>query len=150
MDGTTRPSLLTARIIAGSFVLGVVLFWVVVWVVRSAGGRSGEDVSPAAELQVWIWAAVALTNLTGALFFRGRALQVVEGRRTGSRPPGVEILTRVQANLIIAWALVEAPAILAGVFFFLSGAVQILFAAAPVFAVGMALTFPRAEWFGRQ
>jgi hypothetical protein len=45
---------------------------------------------------------------------------------------------------------VEAPAILAGVFFFLSGAVRILFAAAPVFAVGMAVTFPRAEWFGRQ
>ena len=122
MDGTTKPSLLTARIIAGSFVLGVVLFWVVVWVVRSAGGRSGEGVTPTAELQFWIWAAVALTNLAGALFFRGRALQVVEGRQTGSGPPGAESLTRVQANLISAWALVEAPAILAGVFFFLSGA----------------------------
>jgi hypothetical protein len=49
---------------------------------------------------------------------------------------------------MIAWALVEMPALITGVFLYLVGNAQILSADTPVFAVGTALTFPRA-WLVR-
>ena len=148
MDQTTKPNLLTARIIAGSFIAGVMSFWIIALVLGSAEARRVEAARPLERLQFWIWLAAALTGLTGTLFFRGRALHLVEGRPPRGGPPATASLARIQLNLVIAWALVEFPALLAGVFVFLLGTGYLLWAAARVFAVGVALTFPRAEWFG--
>ncbi len=50
-------------------------------------------------------------------------------------------------NLTLKRALLEAPALLSGVFFLLFALMPILWAAVPVYLLGVAVTFPRAEWF---
>src|SRR5688500_3018336 len=106
-----EASFKTARMIAIALATGVVMFWLVAWLLTD-GGRT--PISPDAfdaSLGFWVWAA-ALAGLFGALSFRRKALQSVDA---------------VQPNLIIAWALLEGPALLAGVAFLLSGARTILF-----------------------
>jgi F0F1-type ATP synthase membrane subunit c/vacuolar-type H+-ATPase subunit K len=132
--------------LAAAMPVGVVLFWAVGWLLTNGGetGLSPRAFSPAAAL--YIWAAAALAGFAGALMFRGRALRALEGG--AARPPSPTTLGQVQGNLLIAWALVEAPALLAGVFFLLAGAKPLLLGAAAVYLLGLVRTFPRAEWFG--
>ncbi len=140
-----RASLRTARVIAGALPTGVVLFWIVGWIVTKGGtvGVAPEalDHDPA----LWLWSAAALAGFAGALFFRGRALQVVEA--AAGRPPSPATAAQVQGNLLVAWALLELPALLSGVFFLLLATSSILWGAVPVYLIGVAVTFPRPEWF---
>lgn len=53
----------------------------------------------------------------------------------------------MQTNLVIAWILLEGPALLSVVFIFLTME-QALWTAVPLYLAGVILTFPRAEWFG--
>lgn len=143
-----EPNVQTARIIASSLAGGVALFWVVVWVM-TAGGAQG--ISPGAlpsDLAFWIWGGVAVAGFVGALVFRGRALRLVERARAARGRPTSAGAGAVQSNLLIAWALLEGPALLSAVFFMLLGAQQILWAAVAVYLLGVIVTFPRAEWFG--
>ena len=92
---------------------------------------------------------MALGGFLAALVFRGRAVDAAAGRRPpGGRSDVVGSAAQVQAQLIIAWALLEGPALLAGVLFMLLASQPLLSAAAVVYGIGVAMTFPRAEWFG--
>lgn len=148
MQQRLQPSLRTARIIAGALPGGVVLFWIVGWVI-TGGGQAGtvlEALSP--EQAFWLWVVAALVGFSGALFFRNRALRVVEGFARDGEGPAIEMVGAVQTNLIIAWTLLEGPALLSGVFFVLLAMKQVLWIAVPLYLVGVILTFPRVEWFG--
>lgn len=144
-----EPGLRSARVIAAALAGGVVMFWIIAWVVLTGGGRVG--LSPEAvpsETALWIWAAAALAGLAGALIFRGRALAAGGTASRADRGPlSPKEAGSVQTNLIIAWALLEGPALLSAVFFSLLAEPGILWPGIAVFALGMALTFPRAEWF---
>lgn len=142
----SQVALRTARMIAAAMPAGVVLFWAIGWFLTNGGetGLSPRAFSPGAAL--YIWAAAALAGVAGSLAFRGRALRAIEG--DAARPPSPATLGQVQGSLVIAWALVEAPALLAGVFFLLVGTKPLLLGAAAVYLLGLVRTFPRAEWFG--
>ncbi len=141
----SQAALRTARLIAAALPTGVVLFWIVGWVVTKRGTLGVAPQALAHDPALWIWSAAALAGFVGALFFRGRAVQVAEA--AAGRPPSPATALQVQGNLIIAWALLEAPALLSGVFFILLATTPILWGAVPVYLVGVAVTFPRTEWF---
>jgi hypothetical protein len=149
MAQVAEPGLRSARLIAIVLSAGVVMFWIIAWVVLTEGGRGG--MAPGAisrELALWIWGATALAGLAAAMLFRGRALDVAgTASRAEPAPLSAEEAGAVQTNLIIAWALLEGPALLSAVFFSMLADAQILWLGAAVFAGGMALTFPRAKWF---
>lgn len=141
-----KATLRTARIIAAALPIGVVILWIVGWVLTK-GGSTG--VAPAAlrgDVATWIWAGAAAAGFIGALRFRGRALQAADAHP--GEPPSPAGLGQTQANLIVAWALLEGPALVGGVFFLLLAIKAILWATATVYFVGVILTFPRPEWFG--
>lgn len=129
--------------------LGVVALWAVAFVVTDGMGGldPGPIPDPTALLAVVI--AVALSAFAAALFFRSRALRTVPNtsRRDSATTRGDT--SNVQTNLLIAWALLEGQALLAGVFFMLTEAESLLIVSVLVFAIGFALTFPRADWFER-
>ena len=146
----TAPAFATARLIALSMVMGVAMMWLVAWFVTQGdtGPRdSGVGISP--RLGFLIWAALAVGTFGAMMMFRGRALAMVdEARRAGG---AAEVAARggpIQTLLIICFALIEAPALFAGVMLILTGSTTLLLYAAPIYLLGVALTFPRAEWFG--
>ncbi|HEX7118411.1 MAG TPA: hypothetical protein VF212_06465 [Longimicrobiales bacterium] len=148
MQQSTQPHLRDARIVAGSLAAGVALFWIVGWLKTSGGEVGIAPDAVTAELAFWIWAGAAILGFAAALAFRGRALRIVE-RSTGEESgPPIGELRAVQTNLVISWALLEGPALLSAVFYLLTASERILWAAVPVYAIGVAVTFPRAEWFG--
>lgn len=148
VDQPQEPGFETARIIAAALAGGVVLFWIVTWVLTGGGqeGIAPEVLSP--QLALWILLGALALGFAAALVFRGRAVALAEGSggvdpRSASGSAGP-----VQTNLIISWALLEAPALLSAVFFLLLAENLLLWVAVPVYALGVVLTFPRAEWFG--
>lgn len=142
-------NLMTARLIALSLTFGVILFWVVGWVVTGAGTEglaSGGELSPG--LLFLIWVALAIPGFAAALVFRGRALSALSGEAGGGGTGTSGDPTSVaQTQLIIAWVLLEGPALAGGVFYLLTAEGQFVLAGALVFLVGMAITFPRREWY---
>jgi hypothetical protein len=134
-SGSKAPPLTTARIITASMAMGVIGFWVVGYVV--AASREPATAATFSEgSALGIWASLAIAGFFGAMFFRRRAID-------SGNPPVV------QTNLLIAHALLEGPALLSGVLLLLTGSERVLYAAAPVYLIGLALVFPRAEWFGK-
>jgi hypothetical protein len=152
-DAPTRAvptSYATARMIAMSMMMGVAMLWIVGWVVTQ-GGQSPRSPTTALtpRLATYIWAALAVGTFAIALMMRSRAVAIAEeARREGGVSGAAARAGEVQASLIAAWALIEAPALFAGVMFLLLGAPMLLMYAAPIYLLGVALTFPRAEWFG--
>lgn len=148
MNQTGHPGFDVSRVIAGSLALGAAIFWIVGWLV-TGGGREG--LSPgviSSDVALWIVVGALAVGLAGALFFRGRALAPIEDAARSHRALGKEEVGALSTNLMIAWTLIEAPALVSGMLFLLTGELQILAVAVPVWAAGIALTFPRAEWFG--
>ncbi len=141
-----NAALRTARIIATALPAGVAVFWVVGWVVTKGGSVGVAPAALRGDVATWIWAVTAGAGFIGALLFRGRALQ--NGDAQPGDPPSPASLAQTQTNLIIAWALLEGPALVGGVMFLLLALRSILWAAATVYLVGVILTFPRPEWFG--
>jgi len=146
MRGTAPANIVVGRILASALAIGVLVFWVVGWVLTGGGaaGIAPEALPPSVALLVW--AAVAVPSFGAALVFRGRALRVAE-RPAGGGDDAAERAAYVQTNLVIAWSLLESAALLAGVFFLLLGTREILLAAVPVYLIGFAVTFPRADWY---
>ena len=141
--------LLTARILAVALAAGPVLMWIISWfVLRASGGGLASDapLTPGAAMSAWGIAAVLGFGV--ALLLRSRAQ---EAAREALGASGVEEAApaqdRVQVLLVLAWALLEAPAVLAGAFYLMLGDTDLIVAAAPVLAFGVLLTFPRPEWF---
>ncbi len=145
----TQVTYRVARVIAAALPTGVLLFWGVAWFITGGGRRALLPSSPLpADTAFWIWGATAVAGLAGALFLRTRVVQAVEqATRMGGRLR-TETIAQNQALLMIAWALLEVPGLIAGVFFLLLAARNLLWAAALFYLVGVALTFPRPEWYG--
>jgi hypothetical protein len=104
---------ISARIIHAALVLGVVLFWAVAWYV---GTSTSMPVSAVPNRRVLY---VGLTLISAILF--GAAMYTA-GRLTPPRP-GISQDEWRRANLgraIGIWALVEAPAILGTVAYFIT------------------------------
>lgn len=148
MSDLTHPGLGPARIIAVALASGVAVFWIVGWV-WTEGGRVG--IAPetlALNVALWILAGALATGLLAALAVRGRVVAMVEEALRAERALSAQEIGAVQTNLIISWTLLEVPALLSGVLFLLLAETAILGLAVPVYALGVALTFPRSEWFG--
>jgi len=111
-SGTVSPAL-SARIIHGSLVLGVVLFCLVAWFVA---GRSALPVSSLPDRRVLY---LGLFLVSASLF--GGAMFTVN--RLRPPPPGGSQDDWWRTNLgkaVLVWALVEAPAILGTVAYLLT------------------------------
>lgn len=135
-----------ARAIAFSLPAGVFAFWAIAWFLTEGGAQGRAEGALDPELAFWIWAAVAVGGFGAALFLRARAVAIAEeAARAGA--PG-ERAGEVQSRLIIAWALLETQALLAGVLLLALGLEQVVLYAAVLYLVGLAFTFPRAEWWG--
>ena len=146
-----QAALRIARTVMGALVAGPLGVWAVAWLVTDGGTRPFGVANPgfASGHALLIWAVIAAGGFGVAMIFRGRALSAVEeGRRAGGASGVFARAGEVQSTLIVAMALLEGPALFAGVMFLLFGDSRILMYAAPVFLAGVALTFPRAEWFG--
>jgi hypothetical protein len=114
------PSI-SARIIHGSLVLGVVLFWLVAWFVA---GRTALPVSMLPDRRVLY---VALFLVSAALF--GGAMFTVN--RLVPLAPGASQDEWWRVNLgkaLLIWALVEAPAVLGTVVYLLTRDFRVLLA----------------------
>ncbi|HSJ27933.1 MAG TPA: hypothetical protein VLB67_06955 [Acidimicrobiia bacterium] len=139
----------TARIIAGSLAAGPVILWVVAWVVTGGGNRPvGGDPTLSPGLGFWIWAVVALVGYAAALVLRQKALDRVERRHRSEVGAGPDTgSSDVHTYLLVAWALLEGPAILSGVLYLLIASNRLLLTAVPIHAIGVLMTFPRPEWY---
>lgn len=156
MRTTERPlpehpdtALAQARIVVAALIGGVVLFWVVGLVLDTRldfDPPPGSGMTP--RLALIIWAVLAAGTLPIALLFRNRAAGRADAWwRSGAVPTPTE-LAEVTTNVILAAALLEAPALFAGAMLVVLGEPVLVLYAAIVFVAGMALVFPRAEWFG--
>ena len=146
---TPQAALRLARTVVAAMAGGVLVFWAVVWFVTEGGARPFGASGFSPRVAATVWSVLALGTFAGALVFRGRAAGVVEeARRSGGAPAIYARSGETQSFIIVAMALLEVPALFAGVAFLLLGTVQLLFYAAPIYLLGVALTFPRAEWFG--
>jgi hypothetical protein len=119
-SGAVSPAL-SARIIHGSLVLGVVLLVLVSWFVAQ---RTGLPVSALPDRRV-LYAALFLVS--AALF--GGAMFTVNRLQPPSRGSSQDDWWR--ANLgraVVAWALVEAPAVLGTVAYVLTRDFRVLLA----------------------
>ena len=144
---TPEAALRSARIVLLAMPVGVVLFWAVAFVMTRAGIAPLAPEAFDARTAATIWTGLALAGLGGALFMRNLAVsRSEEARRTG-QPEGVR-LGALTSQLIIAGALLEAPGLLAGIIYLYLGLDAVLVYAAPIYLLGVALTLPRAEWFG--
>jgi hypothetical protein len=148
VDQPLEPGLGTARIIAAALPSGVVLFWIVSWVVTGGGqeGIAPETLSP--QLALWILVGALALGFAAALIFRGRAVGLSQASGRVEARSASQAASAVQTNLVISWALLEAPALLSAVLFLLLAENLLLWMAVPVYALGVVVTFPRAEWFG--
>ena len=100
-----QTALRTARVIAAALPAGVTLFWIVGSVVTKEGSNGVAPGLLPGDVALWIWSATALLGFAGALFFRGRAVQVAES--APGQAPSAGMLAQVQRNLLIAWALLR-------------------------------------------
>jgi hypothetical protein len=144
---TPELALRTARILALAMPLGVLSLWAVAWYLTSTGSAPLSPGSVDARTAAYAWTGLAVAGLAGALFFRNRAVGAIESARPEDRGTPA-VLGQVNSFLIIAWALLEAPGLLAGIIYLLLGLDAVLLYALPIYLVGLALTFPRAEWYG--
>jgi hypothetical protein len=140
--------LTTARVMALAMAMGAVLLWGVAWfLVGRGGGGMARTAFLGPKVALEVWGVAAAGGLIGALALRGRAVRAGREARRAGAEDAWSVAAKVQGSLLVAWALLEGPGVLAGVFYLLFGYGEIVVLAAPVLAVGVALTFPRREWF---
>jgi hypothetical protein len=92
-----------------------------------------------------LWGLAAVIGFGGSLLLLRRA--EAAARRASEERAVRRATERIQAFLLVAWALLEGPAVLAGAFYLILGDSTLVAAAASVLAFGLALTFPRRAWF---
>jgi len=145
-DASKQQLLQVARLIAASMLLGLILFWIIGFTMGRSSAAPTAQPGISEKLFLEVWAALAIAAFAGAVYFRGRAIAFAD-RALGVFTTSADI-ARVQTNLVVAWALLEGPALLSGVALYMFGYDRVVLAALPVYLVGFALTFPRAGWFG--
>lgn len=140
----TSPSqaLLAFRIIGVSLGLGVTFFAGVAWLVLQ--GR-GPAVDPPLDhdLAINVLAGVAVVAVSASiLFWRARVAPAI---RRGAEAAEAG---HIQSAVIISWALVEAPAMLAVAVYFLYGDLAAGIAGVAMMWIALGLTWPKPDWFG--
>lgn len=150
MHEDRQSHLRTARLIASALTAGPVLFWIVAWVMV---GRFGQGIVPpesslTPSVAGWIWLGVALPALVVGFIIRQQAVDLVEqSRGVGDSKTAVEVLGKLQAKLLVAWALFEGAALVSGVFFLLFAVADFVWGGVAVLGLGMFMSFPRREWY---
>ena len=149
LPATPEVALRQARMVSTALILGPLLFYGTVYLLDSGLGGASPDVGGLTpRLAFMLWAVLALGLFPVALFFRNRAAGKADAARRTSTPLTPRELGEVTVNSTIASALMESPALLAGVLSFLLSDTQLIPWAAFVFLVGMGIVFPRADWYG--
>lgn len=142
---STPQALLAFRIIGASMGLGVTLFAFVSWFLHLQSSPAPPAMDP--DLAFNIWIVVAVVAIAGAiLFWRTRVAPLIDGEAPPSERTARAGTT--QTNVIITWALLEAPALLAVVIYFLYDYPLAGLFGVVLIWVGLALTWPQREWFG--
>lgn len=150
MESEFEPSLRSAQLIAGFLFLGPVLFWAVGWwiLTQRNGMPIGSSLSP--DDAIVLFTGFTLLALIAGMFFRRKAMSVVhEAEPVGRRPSeAASALADLHRNLTFSWIMVEAPALLSGLFFVRHGSALFVLLGAVVLVIGACFTFPRASWYG--
>lgn len=144
MDQSTDAAISAIRIVAAAMPFGALCLWGVALIVTQGGKEGLASEAMPASLALVVWAVVALAGFGGSLFFKARALAMIG--RARREEGGTDATARPLGLLIVSAALLEAPALLAGVLFLLVAEKELLWLAAGVYAVGLVMTFPRREW----
>lgn len=147
---TQASPLQVARIIGAAMPIGVIALWLVAWFVSRGGAEPMWNESVDDGVALLGLTALMLAALVGALVMRARVVRMVEEAQRDARGEARATLpARVSQTLIIAWGLLEMPALASGVALLLLGLEQVILYVAPLYFLGIALTYPRAEWFGQ-
>lgn len=143
---TPSQALLAFRIIGASLGIGVTLFALV-----SAFTHQQGDVYQAdgdATLMFNLMLALALGGTLAAIvFWRARVAPLIERPTSEQRPDAAA--NELQTNVIIVWALVEAPSIFAVLVYFLYENLLAGILGVAMIWTALALTWPSRDWFGR-
>ncbi len=123
------------RLITSALAGGVAMLWVAAWVMTKGGASPLAPDGLEPTLALLVWAALTIPAFGASLYFRNRAAAAPEHAQTAT---------------IIAHALLEGPALMGGVLFLLHGIQLLPWLALPVYALGLVLTWPQADWFGER
>lgn len=142
-----QASVTVARLIAFSILASTLVFWAIVWFISEGGAKTGTTATVSQNAVLGIWGVLALAGFAGALFMQRQAVSIGDEARSRGETPASKAGI-IQARLIVAWALLEGVAVLAGIALWLWGYRMPILVCIPVLFIGMALSFPRPEWFG--
>lgn len=138
-------ALLTFRIIGGSLGAGVTLFAGVSWLLNRQEGPRPPTADPTLLFNVWLAVAVG-AMLAAILFWRARVEPLLDERVT--RDERLRRAGELQTNVVIVWALMEAPALLAVVVYYLYDLALAGVLGVALMWAALAVTWPKREWFG--
>jgi F0F1-type ATP synthase membrane subunit c/vacuolar-type H+-ATPase subunit K len=138
---TPEAALRVMRMIGLALGAGVTMFAVAAWVIQPGAAATPSD----PPLMLYLWIAMATTLAAGSLVvWRGRVVPHLASASGGA--DWRERADRIQAGLVITWALVETAALFGVVVYFLDGQVLPIAAGVALMWVALAMTWPRAEW----
>lgn len=146
--GEVEQAIKTARIVCGALAAGVLLYAGVAWYLRWTGAVATVE-PDTANLLGQVFVAVMLIGVLGWMVIWSRAR--VPTPSTVARPE-VELSRGpggVVSRLIAAYAFLEAVGLVGATVYLLTGRVGVLATALAVVALGVALSYPREEWFQR-
>lgn len=143
---TPSQALLAFRTIGASLGVGVTLFALVSAFTHQQGDVYQADVD--ATLMFNLMLALALGGILAAIvFWRARVAPLIERPTPEHRREAGA--SELQTNVIIVWALVEAPSIFAVLVYFLYENLLAGILGVVMIWTALALTWPRRDWFGR-
>lgn len=114
-----------ARLVLSGIIMSVLGLWIAGFLVAANSADGIGEIGFSQGTAIGLWAALAFPALAVALYFRGSPMPFP----------------------IVSWALLEAPALLTGIFFLVYGNPIFPLAGAAVFIPGILATFPRSEDF---
>jgi hypothetical protein len=136
-------ALRVSRILGMSLLFGVLLFAGIVYVLTGSGSAiDGGEADWQFLIKAWYVVAAVLVAAWYLLWRKATCHTESPASRPAAGGP-----ERVIRLLIIAWAMLEGAALLGVTVALLTGQRSMLTAAVVLMLAGMAVSFPRAEWF---
>jgi hypothetical protein len=147
MAGTPHRNLVTARVICGALIFSAVMIWLMALALTGGGRDPMSTGFPVGSVgTTLIGLAVGLGGVAAARYFHSRS-GATSPASAGRESRSLECLSRLQTNLLVAWAILEGTALLLAVLFLLTGTFALPVIALGVLLHGFASTFPRAAWY---
>lgn len=137
-------ALLTFRIIGASLGLGVTMFALVSWFLHLQNGTGDLGIDEALMVNAMLGLAF-LAAVAAILFWRARVGPLIDRARADADP--ARHLAEVQTHVIIVWAMMEMPALLAEVVYFLYGNALAGVLGVAIIWAAVGATWPKREWF---